>query len=97
MAVARAWVVAITGLFGIWLVYTILGQFIGFTWGLYRYLNASFAEAGVPIPQDWDQDMGKLYNTFLLFWNYAPPILFISVMIYVILESMRRRPEEYGW
>ena len=92
---ARAWVVGLVGLFSVWLVFQILGAMVGFTWGLYRFINASFADAGMPIPGDWDQEMGKLYNVFLAFWDWAPLVVFVGAMVYIILESMRRRPEEY--
>ena len=86
----RAWIVGLLGLFGAWIAITTLTGLIGTMWGVYDVLNST----GL-IDPDWAQRALDIKSSFLGVWNYMPFIVFLSFIIYIVLESMRRRPEDY--
>ena len=88
---ARAWVVGIIGLFGAWIAMTFLTGMIGTMWGVYDRLN----QTGL-IDRQWDQSAQNIKSVFLGLWNgYVALIVFASFIVYIVLSSMRRRPEEF--
>ena len=87
---ARAWVVGIIGLFASWLAFQFIGGMIGTMWGIYDVLNST----GL-IDKQWDNRIVGIKQTFLATWSYLPLIVFASFVVYIILESLRRRPEDY--
>jgi len=90
----RAWIVAAAGIFMVWLSFHVVGFAIGAIWGLWQQLDA--ATAGTPIepPLSWKTTLNNLFATFEVVWTYFPLVIFAAVAVYVLLESMRRRPEE---
>lgn len=87
---ARAWIVGLLGLFVAWIAITIVTGMIGTMWGIYEFLNQS----GL-IDPGWDRQAHNIKDVFLGVWSYMPFIVFFSFIIYIIIESMRRRPEDY--
>jgi NADH:ubiquinone oxidoreductase subunit 6 (subunit J) len=88
---ARSWVVGIIGLFASWIALTFLSGMIGTMWGIYDELN----QTGL-IDKDWDQSAQSIKEIFLGLWNgYVAVIVFLSFIIYIVISSMRRRPEEF--
>ena len=87
---ARAWVAGLIGLFVAWIVLQFLSGMIGTIWGVYSMLN----ETGIVDPE-WDRQVAGIKQAFLGVWDYMPFIVFASFIVYIIIESMRRRPEEY--
>ena len=87
---ARAWVVGLIGLFVVWIAMEVLTGVIGTMWGVYKVINAT----GLVDP-DWDQRASGIKQAFLGVWNYMPLIILFSFALYIVLESMRRRPEDY--
>jgi hypothetical protein len=87
---ARAWAVGVIGLFAVWIAMEILTGMIGTMWGVYNTLNST----GL-IDRDWNQKAEAIKQAFLGVWNYMPMIVFASFIVYIIIESLRRRPEDY--
>ncbi len=87
---ARAWVVGLLGLFVAWVAITITTGLIGTMWGVYNVIN----QTGL-IDPSWDQKARSIKQVFLDVWGYMPFVIFFSFIIYIIIESMRRRPEDY--
>ena len=87
---ARAWVVGLIGLFVVWMVFEVLTGMIGTVWGVYEVVNGT----GLVDP-DWDRRAQSIKQSFLGVWDYMPFIVFFAFIVYIVLESMRRRPEEY--
>jgi len=87
---ARAWVVGIVGLFAVWIVFTFLSGTIGTLWGVYNVLN----KTGL-IDPGWDKQAQNIKQLFLGTWAWLPFLVFAMFIVYIILESLRRRPEEY--
>ena len=87
---ARAWVVGLIGLFVAWFMVEVLTGTIGMFWGVYEYMNGT----GL-VSQAWDQKAREILSTFLVVWDYMPILVFAAFAIYIVLESMRRRPEDY--
>ncbi len=91
---ARAWVTAVVALFGIWIAMSFLAQLTGFFIGLQDYLYDSASENGLLIPDSWRQISDKINGYFESVWSWVPVVVFGSIIIYILIESMRRRPEE---
>ena len=87
---ARAWVVGLIGLFVVWIAMQFLSGMIGTIWGVYELINST----GLVDP-DWDKRAVSIKQAFLGVWSYMPFIIMLSFIIYIVIESMRRRPEDY--
>ncbi len=87
---ARAWVVGLIGLFAVWIAMEVLTGMIGTMWGVYKVINGT----GLVDP-DWDRRAQAIKSTFLGVWSYIPFIIFLAFIVYIVIESLRRRPEEY--
>lgn len=87
---ARAWAVGILGLFLAWVVIEAVTGVIGTMFGLFQ----SFNSTGLVDPV-WGRRITEIKNDFLGVWNYIPLIVLFSFIVYIVLESMRRRPEDY--
>ncbi len=87
---ARAWVAGIIGLFVAWIAMQFITGAIGTMWGVYQVLN----QTGLVDP-NWDRQASYIKSVFLGVWGYVPFIVFLSFIIYIVIESMRKRPEDY--
>ncbi|BAF34754.1 hypothetical protein ASQ66_gp17 [Aeropyrum pernix spindle-shaped virus 1] len=92
---ARAWVVAVVGFFVMWLMFQVVGWVIGVIWGVWQQLDQATAGTMIEPPQDWKNMLNSLYSNMLGIWNYLPVVVLLSAVVYIIIESLRRRPEEY--
>ena len=92
---ARAWVVFIVGIIGVYVAYTMLGGLVGFIFGLYDTITSEAEKSGIQIPEGINQTVVKLKSITESVWSYAPLLTFIAMGVYLMLESMRRRPEDY--
>lgn len=90
MGAIRAWVVGLGGLFGTWILLTVLGSLMGTVSEVGSIINTT----GVadPVWMDFNQKMNGYFTSL---WTWAGFLIFASFIIYIVLESMRRRPEEY--
>ena len=87
---ARAWIAGLIGLFIVWVVMEVLSGMIGTMWGVYELINGT----GLVDPE-WDRQAVSIKQAFLTVWGYMPLIIMLSFVVYIIIESMRRRPEDY--
>jgi len=92
---ARAWVVFIVGIIAVYIVYIMMGGALQFIFGVYEYTKAVANQSGVQFDPLMDQTMSRVRDFVAGFWHYSLFIVFVSMIVYVVLESMRRRPEDY--
>ena len=85
----------IVGIIAVYAVYTMLGGMIGFLFGVYDNLKNAANQSGVQVDPQMDQTVSRIKTFTSMFWQYSVLIVFISMVVYVLLESMRRRPEDY--
>ena len=91
---ARAWITGVVALFAVWIIMSLLGQFTGFIVGVREYVFASLEERGILIPQEWKDAVRRADDLSLGAWAWGPVIVLGAIIVYIIIESMRRRPEE---
>lgn len=92
---ARAWVVALVGFFAVWVVFQVVGWAISLIWAVWQQLDAQVTGTVIEPTPEWRNTLNTLYNAMLTIWNYMPVVILLSAAVYIILESLRRRPEDY--
>ena len=91
MGAIRAWVTVGIGLFLAYIMLTIVASINGVVFSIFNLL----VEMGL-IPEEWN----NIYTTYIkgMYDNvfaFLPLLIFGTMILYLVLESMRRRPEEY--
>ena len=79
----------------VYIVYTMFGTAFQFIFGIYSYTKEVANQSGVQFDPLMDQTMRRVRDFVAGFWHYSLFIVFVSMIVYVVLESMRRRPEDY--
>jgi len=91
---AYNWIYGLVGLWLVWVIMSILATLTGFFFGLYDMLKESFAKAGIVIPASWDAVIANIDSNLQSTWNWIGIVIFGSFIVYIIVSSMRKRPEE---
>lgn len=90
MGALRAWVMVGVGLFLAYIMLTVVASINGVVFSLFHTL----VEMGL-IPEEW----AHIYDSYIKgtyegIFAFLPLLIFGTMIIYLVLESMRRRPED---
>ena len=88
------WITGVVAFIVLFIVFTVMSGFIGFTWELYTFISGKLSNAGFPIPADWNATASNLRTFAVSAWGFYTILVLIAVSLYIILGSMRRRPED---
>jgi len=90
------WAWGILGLWLAWVVLTFLSLLTGFVWGTNQYIQETIENNTViSIPDNWKNVISGLNSWFTSIWNIIGLIVFTAFTFYILINSMRRRVEEY--
>jgi len=86
------WASAIGALFLLYIIFSFVTPIIGYidyaVYSLFGELN---------VPQDWVNVYNQWIPYLRDFFGYTAIALFISLIIYLLVNSARREPTEYYW
>lgn len=88
------WITGVAGLFAIWIAMSLLAQFTGWFIGLQDYIYGKLNESGMPVPQQWLNITNQLNTYFEIAWNWIPVVVFISFILFIVVGSLKKRPED---
>ena len=89
------WIKALFGLWIVWVVFSMLGVYIGFIWGTTNYIVDAMNSTGITIPSPIRQGLDNIYTYFTSIWNWIALIIFGAFIFYIYINSMRRDVDEY--
>lgn len=91
---AYDWVMGIVGLWLSWIAITVCSALVGTTIGVMNMIVEKVEGAGIIIPQPFIDLMNMFTGLFLSVWNFVGLVVFGAFIIYILISSLRRRPEE---
>ena len=94
---AYNWIVGIAGLFVAWIVMTVIGAAMGYISGVFDFAYGLLNSTGIYMPSEYVIVKNTIQQWFLTIWSWVGFITLISFVIYILISSMRKRPEDIYW
>ena len=86
-----AWIFALVTLFGLGVLYIVFNQvFLAY---LVPTIKAQVNSSAIPIDIATQNEINSGIDKYIQFWNILPFVLFIVVIIYMIVVSVRKERE----